>query len=80
MPKINIAMVLCTERHDGPAHAQAVLGGGAAFDRSAWIAVDSPDCRRALTLLWGADSNLSTAARLMRTTITGWNWITGEPQ
>ncbi len=45
-----------------------------------WTAVDSPDCRRALTLFWGADSNLSTAARLMRTTITGWNWITGEPQ
>ncbi|MFC5823450.1 LysR family transcriptional regulator [Nonomuraea insulae] len=44
-----------------------------------WIAVDSPDCRRALTLLWGADNHLSTAARLMRTTITGWNWTTGEP-
>ena len=45
----------------------------------AWIAVDSPDCRRTLTLLWGTDSHLSTAARLMRTTITSWNWITGEP-
>ncbi|MEV0384738.1 LysR family transcriptional regulator [Nonomuraea sp. NPDC050643] len=46
----------------------------------AWVAVDSPDCRRTLTLLWGADSRLSSAARLMRTTITGWNWVTGEPQ
>lgn len=44
-----------------------------------WIAVDSPDCRRALTLFWGADNHLSTAARLMRTTITSWNWLTGEP-
>ncbi len=47
---------------------------------AAWIAVDSPDCRRAVTLYWGVDSHLSTAARLMRTTITSWNWIAGEPQ
>ncbi|MEV0402701.1 LysR family transcriptional regulator [Actinoallomurus sp. NPDC050550] len=46
----------------------------------AWTAVDSPDCRRTLTLFWGADSHLSTAARLMRTTITGWNWLTAEAQ
>lgn len=46
----------------------------------AWIAVDSPDCRRTITLYWGADSHLSTAARLMRATITGWNWITAEPR
>ncbi|MEU5105217.1 LysR family transcriptional regulator [Streptomyces sp. NPDC021354] len=46
----------------------------------AWIAVDSPDCRRTITLYWGADSHLSTAARLMRTTITGWNWSTAEPR
>lgn len=45
----------------------------------AWIAVDSPDCRRTLTLFRGTDSHLSTAARRMHTTITGWNWITGEP-
>ncbi|MEV7802705.1 LysR substrate-binding domain-containing protein [Microbispora sp. NPDC088329] len=45
-----------------------------------WVAVDSPDCRRTVTLYWGADSHLSTAARLMRTTITGWDWITGEPR
>ncbi|MGV9383997.1 LysR family transcriptional regulator [Nonomuraea sp. NPDC003707] len=42
------------------------------------ITVDSPDCRRALTLYWGADSHLSTAARLMRTMITNWNWTTGD--
>lgn len=39
------------------------------------VTVDSPDCRRAVTLYWGADSHLSTAARLMRTAITGWDWI-----
>ncbi|MET8007181.1 LysR family transcriptional regulator [Nonomuraea glycinis] len=44
-----------------------------------WIPIDSPDCRRTVTLYWGADSHLSTAARLMRATITNWNWITGEP-
>ncbi|MFC6884451.1 MULTISPECIES: LysR family transcriptional regulator [Actinomadura] len=46
----------------------------------AWMSVDSPDCRRTVTLYWGADSHLSTAARLMRTTITGWDWINGDPQ
>lgn len=46
----------------------------------AWMPVDSPDCRRTLTLYWGADSHLSTAARLMRTTITSWTWTTGEPE
>lgn len=45
----------------------------------AWVPVDSPDCRRTVTLYWGADSRLSTAARLMRTTITGWDWTTGRP-
>jgi hypothetical protein len=44
------------------------------------MAVDSPDCRRTVTLHWGADSHLSTAARLMRTTITSWNWNGVEPQ
>lgn len=46
----------------------------------AWIAVDSPHCRRTLTLLWGTDSHLSGAARLMRDTITNWNWTSEEPQ
>jgi DNA-binding transcriptional LysR family regulator len=45
-----------------------------------WITVDHPACRRTVTLFWSADSHLSTAARLMRTTIDTWNWITGEPQ
>ncbi|MEU5048070.1 LysR family transcriptional regulator [Streptomyces griseorubiginosus] len=45
-----------------------------------WITVDSADCRRSVTLYWGADSHLSTAARLMRTTITRWDWTTGAPQ
>ncbi|MFF0312031.1 LysR family transcriptional regulator [Streptosporangium sp. NPDC004379] len=43
-----------------------------------WIAVDSPDCRRTVTLHWGAGSHLSTAARLMRATITGWDWTAGR--
>ncbi|MFB9247304.1 LysR substrate-binding domain-containing protein [Sphaerisporangium melleum] len=45
----------------------------------AWIPVDDPASRRTVTLYWAADSHLSTAARLMRTTITDWNWTTGEP-
>jgi DNA-binding transcriptional LysR family regulator len=44
-----------------------------------WIAVDDPDCRRRVTLHWGADSHLAPAARLMRTTITSWDWNAGEP-
>ncbi|MFI9330113.1 LysR family transcriptional regulator [Kitasatospora sp. NPDC052868] len=43
------------------------------------VTVDSPDCRRTLTLYWGADDQLSPAARLMRATLTGWNWTAGEP-
>ena len=46
----------------------------------AWVAVDSPDCRRTVTLYWNADNRLSTAARLMRTTITGWDWTAGAPR
>lgn len=45
-----------------------------------WIPVDSPDCRRAVTLCWGARSHPSTAARLMRTTVTGRDWGAGEPE
>ncbi|GHE69278.1 transcriptional regulator [Streptomyces spiralis] len=45
-----------------------------------WITVDSAHCRRTVTLYWGADSHLSTAARLMRTMITRWDWTTGAPQ
>ncbi len=42
-----------------------------------WAAVDSPDCRRSVTLHWGAGSRLSAAARLMRTTIADWDWTAG---
>ncbi len=58
----------------------AFAGRGNTRVDAAWIAVDSPDCRRTVTLYWGADSHLSTAARLMRTTITGWDWSVGEPE
>ncbi|NUO58663.1 MAG: LysR family transcriptional regulator [Hamadaea sp.] len=44
---------------------------------AAWVDVEDPDCFRTVTLYWGADSHLSTAAELMRTTITDWNWPTG---
>jgi DNA-binding transcriptional LysR family regulator len=40
----------------------------------AWIPVDSPDCRRTITLFWSSDSRLPVAARLMRTAITEWDW------
>ncbi|MQY08927.1 LysR substrate-binding domain-containing protein [Actinomadura macrotermitis] len=46
----------------------------------AWIPVDHPGCRRTLTLHWGTGNHLPDAARLMRTTLTGWNWQTGEPE
>ncbi|MFE9446084.1 LysR family transcriptional regulator [Streptomyces sp. NPDC006602] len=46
----------------------------------AWIPVANPDCRRTVTLYWGTDNHLSAAARLMRTTITNWDWNTSEPQ
>ncbi|MFI6316790.1 LysR family transcriptional regulator [Nonomuraea sp. NPDC050556] len=49
--------------------------GGATRVPAAWIPVDSSDCRRAVTLYWGAGSHLSAAARLMRTTITNWAWV-----
>jgi hypothetical protein len=46
----------------------------------AWLTVDSSDCRRTVTLYWCTDSHLSPAARLLRTTVTRWNWTTGAPQ
>ncbi|MEU7913731.1 LysR family transcriptional regulator [Microbispora bryophytorum] len=63
-----------------PSAARRLAHRGAAPPPAAWIAVDSPDCRRAVTLYWGADSHLSTAARLMRTTITNWDWTTDQPR
>ncbi|RJL33602.1 LysR family transcriptional regulator [Bailinhaonella thermotolerans] len=44
-----------------------------------WLAVDSPDCRRGVTLHWSADAHLSPAARLMRTLLTAWDWSDGDP-
>ncbi|WP_246095221.1 LysR family transcriptional regulator [Streptomyces roseicoloratus] len=43
----------------------------------AWIAVDSPDCRRTLTLLRHADSTPAGAAHLMHEAFTGWDWTAG---
>lgn len=40
----------------------------------AWLDVDSLDCRRSVTLYWGAHGHQSTAAHLLRTTIARWNW------
>ncbi|AQZ70228.1 Transcriptional regulator, LysR family [[Actinomadura] parvosata subsp. kistnae] len=51
----------------------------AAQTAGVWIPVDDPGCRRTVTLYWGADSHLSTAARLMRATITGWDWAAPAP-
>ncbi|NRQ39692.1 LysR family transcriptional regulator [Nonomuraea sp. NN258] len=77
---------------DEPASIAELIGAGLgvglvpAFARrgatrvpGVWIAVDSPDCRRTVTLYWGADSPLPAAARLMRTTIVGWDWAAGAP-
>jgi len=52
----------------------AFAGRGAGRVSAGWIAVDSPDCRRTVTLYWGVDSHLPAAARLMRATLTGWDW------
>ncbi|MFF1614233.1 LysR family transcriptional regulator [Amycolatopsis sp. NPDC058278] len=39
-----------------------------------WLPVDSPDCRRTITLFWAAGDRLPAAARLMRTALTDWAW------
>lgn len=44
-----------------------------------WIPVDSPDCRRTLTLFRRADVKLSPAAELLRSEIAGWDWNRGSP-
>ena len=66
---LGIGLVPAFARHSAPPHAPF-----------AWLPVDNPDCRRTVTLYWGTDSHLSAAARLMRTTITRWDWTTGAPQ
>ncbi|MFI8460554.1 LysR family transcriptional regulator [Kitasatospora sp. NPDC085464] len=43
----------------------------------AWVAVDSPDCRRTLTLAWGAGTRLPAAVRLLRDAVAGWDWEGG---
>ncbi|MEU4571378.1 LysR substrate-binding domain-containing protein [Nonomuraea sp. NPDC023979] len=53
-----------------PGFARRVSAGFA----GCWIPVDSPDCRRTVTLYWATGSRLPAAARLMRSTITGWDW------
>ncbi len=60
-----------------PAFALRGAPPGAAPGGVAWLPVDSPDCRRTVTLHWSADGHLPTAARLMRATITGWDWSPG---
>ncbi|MFE1949298.1 LysR family transcriptional regulator [Streptomyces sp. NPDC059524] len=47
---------------------------------ASWIAVDSPECRRRLTLYWGAGTRLTAAARLMRTTLSSWDWTARPPR
>ncbi|MFG2914852.1 LysR family transcriptional regulator [Kitasatospora sp. NPDC048298] len=42
-----------------------------------WVGVDSPDCRRSLTLFWDAQVRLPAAARLLREAIAGWDWTRG---
>ncbi|MFJ4526120.1 LysR family transcriptional regulator [Streptomyces sp. NPDC088810] len=41
---------------------------------AAWIPVDSPDCRRTVTLSWDTGSLLTAAARQLRATLIDWDW------
>lgn len=58
-----------------PAIAQRI----AAHLPLAWNPIDSSDSRRTVTLFWNADHELSDAARLMRNTITEWDWTAADP-
>jgi DNA-binding transcriptional LysR family regulator len=51
----------------------------AALARMAVVPIEESDCRRHLRLHWGADAQLPAAGRLMRDTITGWNWRSTDP-
>jgi len=75
---------------DEPGAIQMLIGAGLgiglnpAFARRlaervpiAWVDIDSPDCRRTLTLVRPASGYLSAAARLMRDTLTDWDWNSG---
>lgn len=74
---------------DEPAATAALVGAGMGLtlvpavartaDLSmpvAWIAIDAPSCRRTLTLHSRSGGRLSTAARLMHTTLASWSWST----
>jgi DNA-binding transcriptional LysR family regulator len=52
----------------------AMARGADVSTPGAWIGIDDPACRRTLTLHRAADSRLSTATRLMRTTLINWPW------
>lgn len=43
----------------------------------AWAGVDSPDCRRVLTLYWAQGGRLPAPARLLRDAIAAWDWEAG---
>ncbi|MBO2464622.1 LysR family transcriptional regulator [Actinomadura sp. LCR2-06] len=58
----------------------ALARASASMAPVSWITVDSPDCRRTLTLYWGAGRRLSPAARLMHTAIRDWDWPGGAPR
>ncbi|MFJ6621998.1 LysR family transcriptional regulator [Kitasatospora sp. NPDC091335] len=42
-----------------------------------WVGVDSPECRRSLTLFWDGQARLPAAARRLREAIAGWDWADG---
>ncbi|MEV6833752.1 LysR substrate-binding domain-containing protein [Streptomyces sp. NPDC051133] len=44
-----------------------------------WVDIDSPDCRRTVTLVRPAAGHLSAGARMMRDAIAGWDWDGGAP-
>ncbi|MEU3077654.1 LysR family transcriptional regulator substrate-binding protein [Streptomyces laurentii] len=43
----------------------------------AWAGVDSPDCRRVLTLRWAQGGRLPAPARLLRDAVAVWGWEAG---
>ncbi|MFD3481030.1 LysR family transcriptional regulator [Streptomyces sp. NPDC058695] len=58
----------------------AVARGADVNTPCVWIGIDDPACRRTLTLHRATDSQLSTAARLMHTTLATWLWNTTGSQ
>ncbi|MER6300723.1 LysR family transcriptional regulator [Kitasatospora sp. NPDC001539] len=45
-----------------------------------WVGVDSPDCRRALTLYWAGAAHPPAPARALREALTGWDWAGGRQE